>query len=1776
MQPRRFLFHRFPFWQSIFILLTLSMIALLAIIPARSATQTQLVLANTSGTRALPANLRILEYYEAFVLAEATTTDLRALEQDYVVDFLPERTVISLNGTTFDTSQGEPKLSADLRSAPEDPYFLIQFYGPTKAEWLKELESMGVAFLGYHPNFTFIVRMDPALLPKVQQAHAVQWVGPYHPAYRLASAQELQLAFAQDGLIALNLRSFPGQDPTALQEKVAGVGASIEWVASRELQVMRIWATPEQIPALAAIPGVYRLEPYIPPTFDNERASQVTRTWDVRSASRNGLLQDLTGEGQIAGMVDSGLDANNTTPNINDFYDFTNGIKTSRISAALPGQGCSSPCFCYNSDSENASGHGTHVAGTILGNGYNSLLQRGLQNQARGANPFFDYAFGVGQAPEARMVFSYVAGHYYLTQGTLCGLGDVYLTWKSVYDNGARNVNNSWGAPYYSYGQDATEADEIMWDYQDYLVLASARNDGPNWNTVGQPGTAKNILSVGASGNHRSLWNSSDTAVVLTDFSSRGPVNPPSDGRFKPDIVAPGADILSTRTTFIDEDTFTLWSNEPGDGNGDGHMDYWWSGGTSMSAPNATGAATIVRDYLQDIQWLGSSTPPSAALVKAFLLNGAVDTGYGYENLTTAPYGGRNMQGWGMVNLEQSITPRAPRSFFYDDFTNITAGQKTSSIGFTTSGSTRQYTFNVIDSNEPLKITLTWTDRQLGSDGYAVNNLDLLVTAPGGMQYRGNVFNGSWSTTGGSADAKNNTEAVYVQNPPAGQWTLQTIATTINSSTQPYALVVSGGLGVTPSYTRSDPSGRAGTSSQPYFPSLRPLSGTQEHTAPGSAFTTSVRLTNWGTNADTFSLSYAVTNMNGVSASGITVTYNPSGPIALASGASQDVQVTVKVALGASSGAYDVALTAASAGAGSRKDAQVLGLNVLTPSSLLNETHIIADSAPQFAPDAWGSGQTLWITYLTAENHNNSEAKIWTARSTNGGQTWSKMGQVDANDGAYYAFPVIAGKADGSSVTVAWHRSDSTAMYARTWTNGSGWGAIQTLATYNNDETLYEPDVIYDNNGDILVVWFAYRGTNYTSGVYSAQSTNNGASWTTVAAIPDATGTNAPSRYAQLTLDTARNDVWMAYSHRVLDYNRDVRLKRWDGDSNAWDAAGVRNITVAGTGERESRPAVAYIAATDSLWVSWHRYVDYSNPTPRLYYTRSTGSLPNPSFPVTYGPFIERIAEQNANMITGDGSYTYISYLAYKDSLRGANVYLLRIPAAGGAPNLTYQSTATVDDPPFNASGNAGAPRLLWLNTTLNGFNFTGPTLLYSKNPPDSQNPSYGSLGFAQTLFNLSENFDLYLAQARSFIAADTYADPDGLCAGNTPCYTSLQIAINEVRTGGSVHVYPKVFNEAVSLSKNATVQVLGSATISSLSISDGVFNAPAGTLTLTGNLYLNGGSFNPGSSTVAFAGSSPQWIGGSPPAAFNHLTINNISGVALGQPVNINGNLTLSNGLLTLGKYNLTLGAASSVAGSPSAANMVIATDSGELRKTFSGTGSFTFPIGDSDGIAEYSPVTLNFTSGSFNNAYAGVRLVDTAHPLNPTSSDYLTRYWEISQNGISGFSCTAAFNYLPADVVGVEANLSGKQYDGVWWSMLNPVDALNHRISAVLTSFSAFTAGLDEPDIVRLADFSLTSSLDQVTLSWETSQETGLDGFNVYRSTSLDGLLTKLNGDDLIPATGAGTLYSFEDDSGTIGLVYYYWIEVVSGGVAQYFGPLAGARFNSLFLPAIQQPQP
>jgi hypothetical protein len=141
----------------------------------------------------------------------------------------------------------------------------------------------------------------------------------------------------------------------------------------------------------------------------------------------------------------------------------------------------------------------------------------------------------------------------------------------------------------------------------------------------------------------------------------------------------------------------------------------------------------------------------------------------------------------------------------------------------------------------------------------------------------------------------------------------------------------------------------------------------------------------------------------------------------------------------------------------------------------------------------------------------------------------------------------------------------------------------------------------------------------------------------------------------------------------------------------------------------------------------------------------------------------------------------------------------------------------------------------------------------------------------------------------------------------------------------------------------------------------------------------------------------------------------------------------------------------------------MIITNGSGLLRKEFSGAGSFNFPVGDNTGAAEYSPVTLNFTGGSFFSAYAGVNVVNAKHPHNSSIAHFINRYWTLSSSGITDFSCDVSFNYTDADIQSGadETKIYAGHYSGSNWTVLNQANTSLNELTGTVSSFSDFTGG-------------------------------------------------------------------------------------------------------------------
>ncbi|TPW17036.1 MAG: APHP domain-containing protein, partial [bacterium] len=104
-----------------------------------------------------------------------------------------------------------------------------------------------------------------------------------------------------------------------------------------------------------------------------------------------------------------------------------------------------------------------------------------------------------------------------------------------------------------------------------------------------------------------------------------------------------------------------------------------------------------------------------------------------------------------------------------------------------------EYEIQVTGNAFPLEVTLCWTDfpASPASSIQLVNDLNLTVTK-GATVYKGNVYSGGASITGGSADSRNVEEACLISNPASGTWTVRIDGFAIPAGPQPFGLVVTG------------------------------------------------------------------------------------------------------------------------------------------------------------------------------------------------------------------------------------------------------------------------------------------------------------------------------------------------------------------------------------------------------------------------------------------------------------------------------------------------------------------------------------------------------------------------------------------------------------------------------------------------------------------------------------------------------------------------------------------------------------------------------------------------------------------------------------------------------------------------------------------------------------------------------------------------------------------------------------------------------------------------
>ncbi|HPS76946.1 MAG TPA: S8 family serine peptidase [Thermoanaerobaculaceae bacterium] len=757
----------------------------------------------------------------------------------------------------------------DLRSFPADlvrdafgtgtlDYFIVQAESPELlANLRKWLEGNRIKILGYIPNNAYLVRVDRNGLAALEQRKEAFWAGYYQPAFRVDP--KLDYVIEANPTSHMRLRTLLDltsySSIQAVRDMLAYLKVEVlDITRSDDAWIVRIEADVLVAREVAMLPGCIWVERFLDFELHNNIARTSTNVTTGRGASAGPIMdvedvwaRGIRGEGQIASAADTGLSTGTLTTLHQDF-----GVSGSTTNPLRVIKGYAlGRSSTWDDNQTTGGGHGTHTSGSIVGNGFRS-------GSDPSTNSFPTTSFA-GNAPKAQFVFQSVMD----SSGGLGGLpSDLTTLFQSPYNDGARVHSNSWGsAAAGAYDANAQQVDKFVWNNKDMVITFSAGNSGVDGkvygtscatngkpidgvidtDSIGSPGTAKNCITVGASENYRpdfvyeypendctssdgveqKTWGwfnscSYSVAPVLGDvmadnangmgaFSSRGPCD---DNRIKPDVVAPGIAIISTRTD--KNQAYEQWGTcqIP-----TAQKTYYMSmGGTSMANPLTAGAAVLVRQYYAD-GWHANNSAvtnsakntshafnPTAALVKATMVNGAWDmtpgqfgTGTtkeiapGWDTGHDLP---NNAEGYGRVDLEHALFPGSG----WGDVADRKLAVYDVTTGLATNGY-NDYTFTVSGSSNPLIVTVVWSDpyAATGSGTKLVNDLDLTVTAPGGTIYYPNGLN---KTSG--ADHVNNVEQVKVTSPASGTWSIRVKGYNVpgngvsGTTSQPYALVISG------------------------------------------------------------------------------------------------------------------------------------------------------------------------------------------------------------------------------------------------------------------------------------------------------------------------------------------------------------------------------------------------------------------------------------------------------------------------------------------------------------------------------------------------------------------------------------------------------------------------------------------------------------------------------------------------------------------------------------------------------------------------------------------------------------------------------------------------------------------------------------------------------------------------------------------------------------------------------------------------------------------------
>ncbi len=645
---------------------------------------------------------------------------------------------------------------------------LVQLYAPAGEQDMDALSAAG-AMLQHYPYNAFLLWSDARSLSRLAGAPNVRWIGDFASAFRL-SARLAQAAVEAGpaGLPHVQALLLDDGNLAGVERIIQDAGGVILSRAPRHApgEVMPLETWEFSLPAglldtLARQPQLIASDIVGKSEIDDERSNQIVAGNAPGGEPETGYttwLNDIgyRGRNVTVAIVDTGVDWDHPDLNVVSGTEYGGYVE--------PNEPGSDGAPDVNLDTR-GSGHGTHVAGIVAGDGGSAT-----------ADPD-GFVYGLGMAPSATLHAMDAIAEDNTNPSVIARVREAAAN--------ADLSNNSWfiGSPA-GYTLDASNQDDWVLDADrtnvnirdPFLTVFSAGNAGddcgagPCMSSITAPKEAKNIITVANGLSRRSDTGSGLTGDIdaLAASSSRGPA---FDGRLLPNLTAPGTNIISTENRVVTAGGVTNLTCAFSPGNSTQHS---YCTGTSQSTPHVTGAAALFFEFWRLRFGAGDPYPET---VKAAFVN-ATDNLAGGDNGWGTPLGHRpdNHQGWGRLNVDRVLNPSVAVQYYQTP------------VVMTSAGDVWEKTFRPNDSGEPLRISLVWSDAPgtPNANPARVNNLDLRVTSAGGTIWRGNVFSGGWSATGGAYDSLNNVENVFVQTPSSGSYTVRVTATALNGDAYYY------------------------------------------------------------------------------------------------------------------------------------------------------------------------------------------------------------------------------------------------------------------------------------------------------------------------------------------------------------------------------------------------------------------------------------------------------------------------------------------------------------------------------------------------------------------------------------------------------------------------------------------------------------------------------------------------------------------------------------------------------------------------------------------------------------------------------------------------------------------------------------------------------------------------------------------------------------------------------------------------------------------------------